>query len=174
MTTTVQIEPVSLKYAKVLEPLISEPAVAEPTSNIPHPYPVGGAEQWITRSQQEREEGKSYCFSVLATGEFVGVVSILNVAAAQGEIGYWIGRPYWGRGYATLAGRQALAVGFEELSLSKFTGKCLARNTGSYRVLKKLGFQLTGFSTAERPRWPGPERVAEFKLTREQGGIQCD
>ena len=168
MTRTVTIEPVSHKYAKVLEHLISDPAVAEPTSNIPHPHPVGGAEAWVTRSQEECEEGTSYCFSVLATGEFVGVVSILNVTAAQGEIGYRIGRPYWGRGYASVAGRQALAVGFEELSLSKFTGKCLARNTGSYRVLEKLGFQLTGFSEIEKPKWPTPERVAEFVLSREQ------
>jgi [ribosomal protein S5]-alanine N-acetyltransferase len=172
MTTVVTIEPVALKHAAVLEHLISDPAVAEPTSNIPHPYPVGGAEEWITRSVKEREAGTSYCFSILAAGEFVGVVSILNVAERQGEIGYWIGRPYWGRGYVTLAGRQVLLVGFGELGLSKFSGKCLARNTGSYRVLEKLGFQLTGFTEIEKPKWSTPERVAEFVLSREQWAKQ--
>ncbi len=172
MKTAVTIEPVTSKHADVLEKLISDPAVAEPTSNIPHPYPVGGAKEWITRSQQECEEGTSYCFSILAVGEFVGVVSILNVSGSQGEIGYWIGRPYWGHGYATAAGYHVVSFGFQKLGLSSFIGKCLARNTGSYRVLEKLGFQLTGFSEIEKPKWPTPERVAEFALTRERWADQ--
>ena len=168
MKTAVSIEMVTIKHAEILEELISDPAVAETTSNIPHPYPVGGAEQWITRSQHEREEGKSHCFSILAAGEFVGVISILNVAEGQGEIGYWIGRPYWGRGYATAAGRQVIAFGFRDVGLSSFIGKCLARNTGSYRVLEKLGFQLSVFTEIVKPKWPTPERVAEFNLPWEE------
>lgn len=172
MKTAVTIEPVTFKHAEILERLISDPAVAEPTSNIPHPYPVGGAKEWITRSQKEREEGKSYCFSILAAGEFVGVISILNVAGSQGEIGYWIGRPHWGHGYATAAGHQVISFGFQEVNLSSFIGKCLARNAGSYRVLEKLGFQLTGFTEIEKPKWPTPQRVAEFVLTGESWAQQ--
>lgn len=167
MTTEVTIEPVSLKHAAVLERLISDPAVSETTSNIPHPYPKGGAADWIRLTKEQSAEGKAFGFSVICHGVFVGVASILNIAAGQGEIGYWVGRPYWGRGYATAAGRQVIAVGFEEVRLSTFEGKCLARNTGSYRVLEKLGFQITGFTEIEKPKWPTPERVAEFALTRE-------
>ncbi|MDA1087801.1 MAG: GNAT family N-acetyltransferase [Verrucomicrobia bacterium] len=172
MITEVSIEPVSLKHARVLERLISDPAVAEPTSNIPHPYPVGGAAAWIRQAQEQRTAGTSYGFSILAGGEFVGSASILNVAEGQGEIGYWVGRPFWGRGYATVAGQQVIAFGFAEVGLSKLIGKCLARNTGSYRVLEKLGFRLTGFMEVTKPRWPTPERVAEFELGRERWGQQ--
>ena len=166
MANPVIIEPVSLEYAPVMEQLISNPAVAEPTSNIPHPYPVGGAAEWIRQAQEQQRSGTSYGFWILADGEFVGSVSILNVVGGQGEIGYWIGQPYWGQGYTTAAGHQAVAYAFEEVKLSSLIGKCLARNKGSYRVLEKLGFRLTGFSTATRPRWPEPERVAEFVLTK--------
>lgn len=55
--------------------------------------------------------------------------------------------------------------------------KCLACNTGSYRVLEKLAFQLIGFTEMTKPKWPTPERVAEFWLNKDAwqkvAGLQC-
>lgn len=168
MKNEVVIEPVALIHAERLQCLISDPAVAETTSNIPHPYPEGGAAEWIRQTRRQRAEGTTYGFAILCEGVFVGSVSILRVAEGQGEIGYWIGQPFWGQGYATAAGRQVVAFAFGEVGLSALIGKCLVRNKGSYRVLEKLGFQLTGFSEATRPRWAGPQRVAEFVLPRDR------
>lgn len=122
---------------------------------------------WIRDAQKRREEGIAYGFAVLANLEFVGSVSILNVSGVQGEIGYWIGRSYWGRGFATKAGQLAIAFAFQDALLELLIGKCLLRNRGSFRVLERIGFTLTGFSEISKPKWPEPERVAEFVLSRE-------
>lgn len=169
MKTVITIEPVAPGHADVLERLISDPLVAETTANIPHPYPEGGAIEWIRKRQQEWSEGAAYGFAVLAGGEFVGSISIMDVDEGQGEIGYWIGRPYWGRGYATEACRQVVDFAFSELQLKRLTAKCLVRNKGSFRVLEKAGFRLTGYGVVAKPRWPEPEKTAEFELTRESG-----
>jgi RimJ/RimL family protein N-acetyltransferase len=167
MKCAVHIEPVSLKYAESLQRLISDPAVAEPTSNIPHPYPAGGAAAWLEDTVKRWAEGTTYGFAILREEEFVGSCSLLGVSDGQAEVGYWIGHPFWGNGYATEAGLQLTAFAFGEAKLERLIGKCLVRNHGSFRVLEKLGFHLTGFSQVSRPKWPAPEKVAEFILTRE-------
>lgn len=62
----------------------------------------------------------------------------------QAEVGYEINPIYWGRGYATEAGRAMLAFGFRDLQLHRLWAACIAENTASSRVLEKLGFIREG------------------------------
>ena len=121
--------------------LAGEREVAEATAQIPHPYPDGAAEAWIasqTRSASER----SYAITLSEDGLLIGAIGLRPVADEYGNFGYWVGRPYWGRGYATLATRALIAVGFHCLDVDELTAWHLARNAASGRVLEKCGFRL--------------------------------
>lgn len=140
----IRIEPIEEKHAPSVQKLASDPAISD-TTTLPSPYPEDGAITWIRKTVKLRGEGREYAFAVFDVDVLVGVCSILNVDKALGsaELGYWIGKPFWGRGYATQAGRLVLYFGFNELGLEIVHSSCLERNRASHRVLEKLGFRFT-------------------------------
>lgn len=74
---------------------------------------------------------------------FVGCCSLIpqqDVYRLNAEIGYWIGEPYWDKGYATEVVKLLLNVAFEELNLSRVYAHIFEFNKGSMRVLEKAGF----------------------------------
>ena len=58
----------------------------------------------------------------------------------EAEIGYWLGKDFWGKGYATEAVQSVVAYAFEELSLVRLWAGAYQENTPSQRVLEKCGF----------------------------------
>jgi len=86
---------------------------------------------------------------------------------AQAELGYWIGRPYWGRGYATAAARLAIDLAFRDLGTERLIAMCLETNAASWRILEKIGFRFTGLGSNPHPKWSPETRFAQFELPRE-------
>jgi 8-oxo-dGTP diphosphatase len=121
--------------------------IARFTANIPHPYTPAHAAQWIAATARAAEAGKSTVFAVTerANGAFIGSMGVLHdPAPGTGEIAYWLGQPYWGRGYAAEAGAAVLRFAFEELRLERLVAHYLAENETSGRLLARLGFERTG------------------------------
>ena len=81
-------------------------------------------------------------------------VSIKTVESKEGEIGYILNRNYWNRGYMTEAARQVVGFGFAQLGLHRIIATCDPANTGSYRVMEKLGMQREGY-LREYKLWKG-------------------
>jgi RimJ/RimL family protein N-acetyltransferase len=81
------------------------------------------------------------------------------------ELGYWIARPYWGRGYATEAGRALVAIA-RALGIARLEASHFLDNPASGRVLEKLGFQSTGLIAPRLSCARGTEVPARyFRLT---------
>jgi RimJ/RimL family protein N-acetyltransferase len=140
--------------------------VAEMTGLIPHPYPDGAAEEFIVAQGRAWDAGKEYSYAISASDEaLVGVVSLRPAGAERENLGYWIGRPYWGRGYASAALRAMIALGFALLDLEKLTASHLVRNPASGRVMEKCGMRL--LKTGERDH----RGAIEAYCVR---GITCD
>ena len=142
MRGPVAIVPTALEHAPAIQRLASHPDVAA-TTLIPHPYAEDGAVRFIEDiALPGRVAGTEYALVIVADGKVVGHISVKNVDRArdEGEIGYWIGRPYWGRGYASEAVRLMVAFAFEELGLRRLYAHVLAHNPASGRVLEKAGF----------------------------------
>ncbi|MGB5303829.1 MAG: GNAT family N-acetyltransferase, partial [Gemmatimonadota bacterium] len=79
----------------------------------------------------------------------VGAISLrLDLGHRRAELGYWIGLPFWGRGYATEAVVAMVEYGFKELGLNRIFAHHLARNPASGRVLEKAGFVHEGLHRA--------------------------
>ncbi len=137
------LEPTGRKHAPVIQRLAAHPEIAA-TTLVPHPYPADGAARFVEDVVLPgRAAGTQYAFVIEEEGDVVGHISLLHVDRERGEaeVGYWVGRPFWGRGYATAALRLALAFAFEDLGLGTVYAHVLAHNPGSARVLEKGGFR---------------------------------
>ena len=143
-TDRLRLRPYEMSDAPEIRRLAGDRRVAQPTAAIPHPYPEGAAEAWISAHPDlfASKKGVSYAVTLAATAQLVGTVSLLDVAAqhSRAEVGYWVGVEHWGRGYCTEALALLLSFGEGHFRVSRFVGRCLATNLGSARVLAKSGF----------------------------------
>lgn len=77
------------------------------------------------------------------SGAFIGCAGLHG--RPQGlELGYWIGRPYWGRGYATEAAHALVDLAFRASAIERLHVSCRVINSASRRVIHKCGFQYAG------------------------------
>lgn len=133
--------------APEVERLAGDRDIASTTINIPHPYPDGAAEQWIAGHQDAYARGEMATFAIVAreSGRLVGAIGLVIAAQhARAELGYWVGRPYWNRGYCTEAAREILRFAFQDLGLNRVQAAHFTRNPASGRVMQKLGMLREG------------------------------
>lgn len=124
----------------------SDRRVARMTTSIPHPYPPGAAQAYIEGTLTGRSTEEAWAID--ATGsdgeELIGVVSYKPVL---GELGYWVGPPYWNAGYATEAVSALLAHLLGVRGLERLNAIAFADNAASAAVLQKAGFREVGQSS---------------------------
>lgn len=127
--------------ASSIQSLAGNYNVAKYTLNIPHPYKDGMAEAWISTHQNEWDEKQAITYAIFlkATNRLIGAVGLVGVCGNEGGIGYWIGEPYWGRGYATEATQALIKFCFEILKLTRIEAEYLVSNPASGRVMQKAG-----------------------------------
>lgn len=118
--------------------LVGDIEVSKWTSNIPHPYSQQDALDWIT--QAESDDSK-HPFAVELDGKLVACVSYWPYGSKDLEVGYWVGKDYWGKGVGSQALRLLLSADSFP-SAHDVYAKILEKNTGSRRVLEKCGFSF--------------------------------
>jgi len=123
--------------------------VARMLARMPFPYTLDMAHEWIGKQKTLREEGEEFGYAVTNGEGFVGGCGMQAHADGTHEIGYWIGEPYWNRGYATEAARAVLADAVARFGAETIVSGHYWENHASGRVLTKLGFRYTG----EEQRW---------------------
>jgi RimJ/RimL family protein N-acetyltransferase len=125
---------------KAIVRLANDRRVAENTARLPHPYCAEDAARFIAAINQR--DGET-AFVVTLGGEPIGICGI-ELRENKAEIGYWLGVPYWGRGYATEAVRATIDHTFGALGREALGAGARVTNPASRRVLEKCGFQWTG------------------------------
>ncbi len=147
--------------------LAGEREVAESTALIPHPYPDGAAAAWIATHESARATGTEFTYAITESGEdvLIGAIGLRPGPSDHESFGYWIGRPYWNRGYATAAAQAIIVLAFEWLDLDELTASHLARNVASGRVMEKCGMRL--LRTETRDHRGTPEEFCVRGITRE-------
>lgn len=130
--------------ARIAE-LMNDYGVVKNLSRAPWPYGLEDALAWLTQVTGHGGQPSDYPFAIVTGDGLIGVIGISanpqNPDAP--ELGYWLGRFYWGRGFATEAGRLALGFAFHDLGLNHLEAGHFADNAASGRVLQKLGFAYT-------------------------------
>lgn len=141
-----------LSDSKRVQQLAGNPKIAETTLNIPHPYEDGMAEGWINTHKENLIENKSITYAIIKKedNELVGAIGLMmNNLHRKAELGYWIGVPYWGKGYCTESSKAIIELGFEELGLNKIYARALVSNIGSWSVMEKVGMIYEGILRQE-------------------------
>jgi len=126
--------------AAAIARLADDRRIAVNTGRLPHPYGIDDAEQFI--GAVNRSAGEAV-FVVTLDGALIGACGI-DPWENMPEIGYWLGVPYWGKGYATEAARAVIDHAFDELQHEALQAGARVSNPASRRVLEKCGFQWTG------------------------------
>jgi ribosomal-protein-alanine N-acetyltransferase len=161
---TCGIYPLQRHHLPHVQQYASDPLIAA-TTRVPHPFPPTGAEEFYGRVEKGRVERTGQVFAIEDDDRFVGVCGLHNVADGGGEVGYWIGRPHWGQGYATFAVRWLLPYCFQNYGLARVCAHALATNIGSHRVLEKHGFVRGEPKPHGVEKWPADELLVPWTLT---------
>jgi RimJ/RimL family protein N-acetyltransferase len=120
--------------------LANDRRIAVNTARIPHPYRVEDAEQFIAGVNRRDRE---LSFVITCGNTLIGGCGI-DPREDGLELGYWLGVPYWGRGYATEAVRALIDHAFGDLEHETLQAGARVSNPASRRVLEKCAFQWTG------------------------------
>ena len=155
-TARLILRPFAPEDAGTVQLFAGDREVAATTINVPHPYPDGAAAAWINSHAALWVERRAMSLAITerATGALVGATGLAITAPdRRAELGYWIGRPYWNRGYATEAARAMVEYGFGPLGLHRIMARHLARNPASGRVLEKVGMTREGVLRQHVLKW---------------------
>ena len=126
--------------------LAGEKIIADMTANVPHPYETSMAKTWIDGHGPMFYErrGVVYAITLRNTGELLGAVSLPRIEDGYGTLGYWIGVPYWGKGYAFEASKTLVEFAQSYFELVGIRVMHLAENQRSKSVIKKLNVPYIG------------------------------
>ncbi len=155
-TPRLVLRPMTLADAAAVQRLAGDIEVASTTLLIPHPYPDGAAEAWIATHAGRYQRGEAIDFAIeeKQCGQLVGAIGlVLAPPHERAELGYWIGRDYWGRGYCTEAGRAVVEFAFRVLNLHRVQASHFTRNIASGRVLQKIGLTHEGSCRGYVKKW---------------------
>jgi RimJ/RimL family protein N-acetyltransferase len=136
--------------------LVGEREIAATTLQIPYPYEEGMAAEWIAPQREQWERGEQATFAMVRREDdrLVGAIGLgIQSRHHRAELGYWVGRSFWGNGLATEAARGVVAYGFDELGLERIYAYCMKDNPASARVLRKAGMTLEGCLRRHVEKW---------------------
>jgi len=143
-TPRLVLRPSRLEDAPDVARLADDPGVARMTTSIPYPLPPGAAEAFLERMAKADLAREALFALDTVDDEFIGLLGFHPNDDDAAEIGYWLGRPYWGRGYMTEAVIAAMAWAGGEWSRRFVVAGHFADNPTSGQVLIKAGFLYTG------------------------------
>ena len=164
-TSRLTLRPFTPADAPAVQRLASAYEVALNTLMIPHPYPEGMAEQWIAKHQADYDENRIHHFAI-DDGELAGAIGLVMKGDGIAEIGYWVGVPFWGRGYASEAAVEVIRYGFDECNLHRIFAGHFTRNAASGRVLQKAGLTYEGTLRHHVCKWGEYLDIAFYGLLR--------
>ncbi|HET7565509.1 MAG TPA: GNAT family N-acetyltransferase [Gemmatimonadaceae bacterium] len=174
-TERLALRPFMLTDAPDVERLAGDRDVAVNTLNIPHPYDQATAELWISTHEVSFAVGQQVTFAITdrATGALMGAISLtINTEHERAELGYWIGKEFWGCGYTTEAAAVVLRYAFQVLEVNRVFACHFTRNPASGRVMQKIGMRYEGRLRQHVKKWGEWEDIEMYSVLREEYGTE--
>jgi len=170
-TERLLLRPLTSGDSDRIEELAGDYDVAKSTLNIPHPYPKGSAVQFIESILTSEKNNKIAMFAITLkdTQLLIGLAN-LNLAASykRGELAYWVGKQYWGKGYGTEAVETLLEYGFNQLNLHRIFAASFTSNPGSWKVMEKIGLKYEGTLKQHVARFGNYYDLAYYGLLKDE------
>ncbi|SVE11867.1 uncharacterized protein METZ01_LOCUS464721, partial [marine metagenome] len=124
---------------KLIVSQIGDWEVAKWLSDVPYPYTEQKAEEWLNNINYD-----DLLFSIFRNNSLIGGVGLSLEEDNDLDLGFWIGRDHWGKGYATEAAMGLIQYAKKEFNFKQIKACYIKGNTGSSNVLRKLGFEEIG------------------------------
>lgn len=171
-TERLLLKPFGMQDANALAFRANDKRIARHTRSLPYPYTVNDARNWIQEHQGLEARGDALVRAIWLpesadnqTAQLIGSIGLACCHEHEhAELGYWIGCDFWGRGFATEAGKAILTAGFEQLGLRRIHAHHLASNPASGRVLQKIGMQREGLLRQHVKKWGVVEDVVMYGI----------
>ena len=116
--------------------LIGDFMVSKTLSNVPYPYTLNDADEWLKIVDNEE-----FNLNIFLNDDLIGGVGLTPTEDDFFELGYWLGVEYWGQGYATESVRGLLNYAKTNTPCEKFKANVFKENVASAKVLEKNGFK---------------------------------
>ncbi|MFN0264957.1 GNAT family N-acetyltransferase [Tepidamorphus sp. 3E244] len=141
--------------------------VARWLSRMPYPYAQEDAKRWIEWVTNPQTGECAFVICLAETGEVIGACGLEAMPDLElPQVGYWLGEPHWGKGYATEAVQALIDYVFGNTGCDAIGVGCRVANVGSRRVIEKCGFQYAGLDMMDSRFEGAVVPVFSFKLTR--------
>lgn len=132
--------------SKLAEMLNNKNILNNLRDGLPYPYTTKDAEDYIS-AMRSADKTKTFAFAITVNDEAIGSIGVFrcdNIHSRTAEMGYYIGEPYWGKGFGTSAVQQACNYIFANTDIMRIFAEPFAYNTASCRILEKSGFICEG------------------------------
>jgi 8-oxo-dGTP diphosphatase len=166
------LRPPVAEDAEQLHRLVNDWGVVRMLSRLPFPYPRTLTDEWIASTVAQREAGTAY--HLVITGQedgqelVIGCVGLrLDLKPGTGNLGYWVGRRYWGHGVATEAASRVARWGLANLAIQRIEAHVAEDNPASSAVLRRIGLREAGTGLETFLARGGEHPVLRFEATRE-------
>lgn len=146
-----------------LAKLANNARISAMLSRMPYPYRRAHAQDFVARSR-ESGKGCTYALTLAESGAFIGCAG-LQAGESGTVLGYWIGEPFWRRGFATEAAHALVDHAFRASSIEALHISCRVINPASRRVIHKCGFQYIGQGMMDSAA-SGRVAVERYRLDR--------
>ena len=172
-TERLTLRPLGPADAAELHRLINDWDVVRWLSRIPFPYPRALADEWIASTHRQREAGEAWHLAIVGQeGDkevLVGCAGLMKVPDTRdAELGYWVGRRYWGHGVAAEAAGRLARWGLANLDIDRVVASVLEGNDRSAGVLRRVGLRESGTGEAHFLARGGRLPVRIFRGGREE------
>jgi RimJ/RimL family protein N-acetyltransferase len=151
--------------------LINNWQIARWVSSVPHPYTEAHGREWIAWVQQDHATGRPRRFAIALreTDRLIGGVGLDGSTGDDSEepaLGYWVGQPHWGNGYAREAVAAVIDYGLRTLGMPTIRAYTDPSNLASQKVLLRCGLEQVGEIELIRPTRNGARRVPLFRISQ--------
>ena len=145
-------QPIVSDLKDVVFQMNSTSEISENTLSLPFPYREENAHFWLKMAEDGFAKKDAYIFAIREKEnlKLIGAIGLhLDLANRKAEVGYWLGKSFWNKGYVTEALQRIVEFGFEELHLNKIYASHFPHNPASGKVLQKNGFEFEGILKQE-------------------------
>jgi 8-oxo-dGTP diphosphatase len=169
-TARLTLRPLRREDAAALHRLVNDWEVAKTLARVPFPYPRDLADDWIASTWTQMAEGRAWHLAI--TGEENGAEMLIGCVGLtregeEAELGYWVGRRFWGHGVGTEAAGRLARWGLANLDIRRLKASALLDNARSQAVLRRIGFRDAGEGVQEFLSRGGKMPVRLFGARRE-------
>lgn len=170
-TRRLRLRPFNPPDAPAVQRMAGDRAIAATTANVPHPYPAGAAEAWIATHPEMWAERKGATFAIVRKedDEIVGAIGLrFSRESLWAELGYWVGKEWWSRGYASEAAAELVRYAFDVCRLNRVIARHFASNPASGKVMQNVGMKREGTLRQHFMKWGRLEDVVFYGLLAEE------